>query len=144
VPTPAVQRDSSGKITPSSMKQLLTTLSQAAGKGGQVDALVFQTADIEDMVMEAYLEARQRENSDPNRKHYSLFGGHNCGTLICETFDAAGHPSPYFRSGYMPSDIFDQLRWYFGPSQQFQYTPKKEKVTSKICFNDENGKKVCQ
>lgn len=144
VATPSVQRDSSGKITAASMKQLLSTLSEAAGKGGQVEALVFQTAGIEDMVMEAYLRARQRENTDPKRKHYSLFGGYNCGTLICEAFDSAGRPAPASRSGYTPSDIFGQLRLYFEPSQEFRFTPKKEKVTSRICFSDEEGKTVCR
>ncbi len=109
-PTPSVERDASGKITPASMKNLLQTLSTASGKGGEVDALVYQTADIEDMVMEAYLEARQRQNDDPSRQKYSLFGGHNCGTLICDAFDAAGHPStplPFIKSGAMPSDVFN-------------------------------------
>ena len=105
---------------------------------------MFQTADIEDMVMEAYLRARQRENADPKRKRYSLFGGYNCGTLICEAFDSAGRAAPAYRSGYTPSDIFGQLRLYFGPSQQFRFTPKKEKVTSRICFSDEEGKMVCR
>jgi len=148
-PTPSVERDASGNITPASMKNLLQTLSTASGKGGEVDALVYQTADIEDMVMEAYLEARQRQNDDPNRQKYSLFGGHNCGTLICDAFDAAGHPStplPFIKSGAMPGDVFDMLRWYTQWSEQFTYTPAKpkEKVKSKICYNTEGGKQVCQ
>ena len=56
-PTPPLDRDASGKFTAQSMERLLATLSQAIGKGGPVDALVFDTADIEDAVMEAYLAA---------------------------------------------------------------------------------------
>jgi RHS repeat-associated protein len=144
-PTPSLQRDASGKITPDSMKDLLSTLSEASGKSGQVDALVFDTASIEDAVIEAYLNAREQENGDPNRQHYSPYS-HNCGTLICEAFDKAGHPGPgsFQRWGLTPGNIFDQLSLMSGPSQQFSYKPKKEKVTSKICYTGDNGKKVCQ
>jgi hypothetical protein len=127
------------------MKALLRTLSQASGKDGPVDALVFQTADIEDMVIQAYLEARQRQNSDPNREHYSI-RSHNCGTLVCEAFDKAGHPGPgsFQRWGLLPGDIFDELRSMSDPSQEVTYTPPKEEVTSKICYTDDNGNEVCQ
>jgi len=32
----------------------------------------------------------------------------------------------------------------FGPDAYATATKKKEVITSKICFNDENGIKVCQ
>jgi len=147
--TPSVQRDASGTITPDSMKSLLGTLSASSGKGGETDALVYQTADIEEMVMQAYLEARERQNDEPNRQKYSFFGGHNCGTLICDTFGAAGHPSTplgFIKSGATPGDVFNMLRWYTQWSQQVSYTPgkPKEKIKSRICFKTEGGKKVCQ
>jgi hypothetical protein len=144
-PTPALDRDASGKVTPESMKALLETLSAVSGKGGAVDALVFDTASIEDAVMEAYLEGRERQNSDANRQHYSPLS-HNCGTLICEAFDSAGHPGPggFQRWGYTPGDIFELLIRMSGPSQQFSYTPRKEKVTSKVCYTDEKGKRRCR
>jgi RHS repeat-associated protein len=146
-PTPSVQRDASGRITPESMKALLGTLSGAAGKGGVVEAAVFDTNEVQDAAMEAYLEARQAQNNDLNRKHYSLFGGHNCGTLVCEALDAAGRRSPAARSLQTPSGIFcNFMAWpgQFGVAQIFIYAPPKEKVTSKICYQDEKGKTVCQ
>ncbi|MCZ2076121.1 MAG: RHS repeat-associated core domain-containing protein, partial [Bryobacterales bacterium] len=146
-PTPAVQRDASGKITAESMKALLGTLSSAAGKNGVVEATVFDTNEIQDAAMEAYLEGRQRQNSTSSRRHYRLFGGYNCGTLICEALDAAGRRSPAARTMQTPANIFSKfMAWpsLFGVSQTFVYVPPKEKVMSKICYQDENGKTVCQ
>ena len=79
--TPSVDRDASGNITQESMNKLLSTLSSADGKGGQVEALVIQTTTAEDESILTYLKARQAENGNPNRQKYSLWTGHNCGTL---------------------------------------------------------------
>jgi RHS repeat-associated protein len=146
-PTPSVERDASGRITPESMEGLMASLSNSAGKHGDVRALVFATASIEDMAMEAYLASRESQNSDPQRQKYSIFGGHNCGTLICEAFDAAGHPSPLplARKLSLPEDIFNELGLHFGPSQVFYYSPKKsEQVTTTFCYSTEDNKQVCQ
>ena len=88
--TPSIERDASGDITPGSLNNLLETLSGSAGKGGQVDALVIQTTPEQDAAMYAYLLNREKQNDDPNREKYSLAGGHNCGTLTCDTLHAAG------------------------------------------------------
>jgi len=131
----------------SSIKNLLQTLSDNAGKHGIVEAAVINTNEIEDMVTEAYLEARQNQNTDPTRKPYSLFGGHNCGTLMCDALDVAGRPSPQSRALQMPSMVFGNFLLmpnYFGVSQVFSFTPSKESVTSKICYTDDNGKRVCK
>lgn len=63
-----------------------------------------------------------------------------------EAFDRAGHPDPgsFQRWGYTPGGIFELLIRMSGPSQQFSYTPKKEKVTSKVCYTDEKGQQKCQ
>ena len=145
VPTPALKRDASGKFTAESMGGLLQTLSDAAGKSGPVDALVLDTTEIEDQVMEAYLESRQRQNSDPNRQKYSLWRGHHCGTLICDALAAAGRPTPGLTyPPHTPGSIFDQLRWLSFWLQQFTYSPSKEDVKSRICYTDASGKQVCQ
>ena len=97
--------------------------------------------------MEAYLEGRQAQNSDRNRRHYSLFGGYNCGTLACEALDAAGRRSPAARTMQTPSHVFSNfMAWpgQFGVTQMYIYAPPKEKVTSKICYQDEKGKTVCK
>jgi RHS repeat-associated protein len=146
-PTPALQRDASGKFTPESMKNLLQVLSDASGKHGGVEAAIFGTTEVQDMAMEAYLEARQAQNSDPTRQHYSLFGGHNCGTLICEALDAAGHRAPAARALQYPSDLFGwfvSMPRYYGVRQTFTFTPQKEKITSRICYTDDKGKQKCQ
>jgi RHS repeat-associated protein len=146
-PTPSVQRDASGKITPESMKALLGKLSTAAGKNGIVEAAVFDTTEVQDAAMEAYLEKRQAQNSDPTRKHYSLFGGHNCGTLACEALDAAGHRSPAARTLQSPASIFSNfMAWpgQYGVTQIFIYAPPTEKITSKICYENDKGKSVCR
>jgi len=144
--TPDIQRDASGKITPDSMKALLSTLSETAGKHGEVDVVVLNTNDSEDVAMEAYLEQRERQNSDPNRQHYSISQGHNCGTLICDALGAAGRRSPTPYSFSTPGGIFGQfLTWQqlYGVTQTFVYAPKKEDVSSKICYVAD-GKTVCQ
>jgi RHS repeat-associated protein len=142
ISTPDVQRDASGNITADSMKALLSVLSTASGKGGEVDALVYRDTDSQDAMLLSYLEERQRENDNPNRSKYSISHGHNCGTLICEAFDFAGKPSPSTRSMATPAGIFSQLLM-LGWNQEFSYTPKKEKVSSKICYATDNGQ-VCQ
>jgi hypothetical protein len=129
------------------MKALLGTLSSAAGKNGVVEAAVFDTNEIQDAAMEAYLDERQRQNSSLSRRHYSLFGGYHCGTLICEALDAAGRRSPAARTMQTPANIFSNfMAWpgQFGVTQIFVYAPPKEKVTSKICYQDDKGKTVCQ
>jgi hypothetical protein len=141
-PTPSVQRDASGKITPDSMKNLLQTLSDAAGKHGSVEAAVFDTTEVQDAAMEAYLEGRQDQDSDPNRQHYSLFRGHNCSTLICDALHAAGRRAPA-TAGQLPANLFGYfltMQGYFGVTQTFTF----EKVTSKICYADDKGKQKCQ
>jgi hypothetical protein len=128
------------------MKTLLSTLSGASGKHGEVDAVVLNTNDSEDAAMEAYLEQREQENSDPNRQHYSISQGHNCGTLICDALGAAGRRSPTPYSFATPGGIFGEfLAWpqLYGAKQTFVYAPKKEKVSSKICYVAD-GKTVCQ
>jgi hypothetical protein len=142
-PTPSLERDASGNFTSASMEKLLSTLSTAAGHGGAVDALVLDTAWMEDEVMLAYLQERQGQNTDSNRQAYSI-RSHNCGTLMCEALDRAGHPAPnnFVRWGATPGAIFDLLQAISGPRQEFSYEPKKkkEKITTKICY--ENG--VCE
>lgn len=122
------------------MTKLLQTLSTASGKGGRVDALVIQTTDIQDALMEAYLEALQKQNNDPNRKKYSLQFGHNCGTLICDTLNAAGKKPNLpqrFLNGSTPSSIFEMLWSLYQDSQAVSYDPKT-KVTSTITYDGLN------
>jgi hypothetical protein len=129
------------------MKTLLQTLSESSGKHGSVEAVVFGTTESQDILMKAYLNARQAQNSDPNRQHYSLLGGHNCSTLICEALDAAGHRAPAARALQLPANLFGYFMTmpdYFGVIQRFSFTPQKENVTSAICYGVEGGKQVCQ
>ena len=133
--TPPVQRDASGNITQDSMNNLLQTLSGASGKGGPVDALVIPTTSAEDENILTYLKARQAQNSDPNTEKYSLFGGHNCGTLACE---ALGHahmnaPTRAWMKGATPYGNFLQLWALYGNSFAWEYQPK-EHVTHRIFF----------
>ena len=116
------------------MNSLLKTLSDSSGKHGAVEAAVFDTNGEEDALMEAYLHAREAENSDPNRRHYSLTGGHNCGTLICDALSFAGRPAPAdeFRTPGVIFGYFAQLQKYFGVTQEFTCTPQKEEVNSKF------------
>lgn len=63
--TPFVTRDASGKITLDSMKNLLGVLSEKGGKGGPALALVIGTTTDEDRDMEAYLEGRLQQSTEP-------------------------------------------------------------------------------
>jgi RHS repeat-associated protein len=135
--TPPVQRDASGNITQDSMNNLLQTLSGASGKGGAVDALVIPTTSAEDENILTYLKARQAENGDPNRQKYSLWAGHNCGTLSCEALSHAGMnaPTKALMRGTTPYGNFLQLWALYGSSFAWEYQPK-EHVTHRIFFPD--------
>jgi RHS repeat-associated protein len=134
-PTPPVERDATGDITPESMTNLLKALSQEAGRGGQVDALVIQTTELQDDVMEAYLESRLKQNSDPKRQKYDI-GSHNCGTLICDTLHAAQAATvpQKFLVMQSPAAVFRLLWSLYLDSQAVSYDPKT-KVTSTITYN---------
>ena len=134
--TPSVKRDASGNITQDSMNALLSTLSGASGKGGQVEALVIQTTTAEDESIMAYLKARQAENGDPNRQKYSLWTGHNCGTLSCETMSHAGMHTPpaSVLKGNTPYNNWLAL-WRYNPGAVgWSYEPK-EHVTHRLIFD---------
>jgi RHS repeat-associated protein len=134
-PTPSVQRDASGNITQDSMNNLLGTLSTASGKGGTVDALVIPTTSAEDENILTYLKARQAERG--NGQKYSLFGGHNCGTLACETLNHAGMTSvPPMKFLGTPYNNFMRLWFQFQSDAAWQYQPK-EHVTHRLIFNDQ-------
>ena len=133
--TPPVERDATGEITSESMTNLLRTLSREAGRGGQVDALVIQTTELQDDVMETYLENRVKQSTDPNRQKYDPVS-HNCGTLICDTLRAA-HAATVpqrFLLFQTPSDVFNMLWSLYQDSQAVSYDPKT-KVTSTITYN---------
>jgi RHS repeat-associated protein len=136
-PTPSLQRDAAGNITQDSMNNLLKTLSSSSGKGGVADALVIPTDSTEDDIILTYLKAREAENGDANRQKYSLWGGHNCGTFVCEALDHAGMRSPGSgsRAFALPYANFLML-WALYGGDAWQYQPK-EHVTVKIHFNDE-------
>lgn len=119
------------------MNNLLKTLSTESGKGGTTDALVIPTTSAEDENILAYLKARQAENGDPNRQKYSLFGGHNCGTLACETLNHAGMTSvPPMKFMGTPYNNFMRLWGQFQNDAAWQYKPK-EHVTVRLIFNDQ-------
>jgi hypothetical protein len=97
----------------------------SAGKGGKVDALVIPETDAEDQLALAYLQGRVAANSDPNRQRYSFWGGHNCGTLSCETLSANHRMnfSHWSLAGVTPLSIFYGL---VGTTQGplFEFDPK--------------------
>ena len=112
-----------------SMRALLSTLYETAGKHGEVDAVVVNISDSEDQAIEAYLEQSERANSDPNRQHYSISQGHNCGTLICDALGAAGSRSPTPYSFSTPGGIFGGfLTWQqlYGAHRR-SYTLRKKR-----------------
>jgi hypothetical protein len=128
------------------MKALLTALSNRAGKHGVVEAVVLDTNADQDAAMLNYLAGREAENSDSKRRHYGPLT-YNCGTLICESLDAARRASPALRTMQTPGNIFGEFLaspWRYGVTQTFIYTPPTEKVTSKICYQNEAGRSVCQ
>jgi RHS repeat-associated protein len=129
---PSVQRDASGNITQDSMNALLSTLSVTSGKGGTVDALVIPTTSAEDENILAYLNARQAENGNPNRQKYSLWGGHNCGSLACEALSHAGMKSPV--PAGIPAGNWKALWELYPNATGWEYQPK-EHVTHRIIYN---------
>ena len=130
VPTPSVQRDSSGNITQDSMNNLLSTLSNAAGKKGTTDAIVIPTTTAEDENILAYLKAREAEGT--NGQKYSPFGNHNCGTLSCEAMGHAKMPVPQLF--VTPVINFTHLWQMYPNAQGWEYQPT-EHVTSRIIYD---------
>jgi RHS repeat-associated protein len=139
--TPNVSFDASGHITEDSLQALMQSVSENAGQGGPVEGLLIETSDDEDLLMNAYLDDRDRQNSDENRPAYST-SNHNCGTLACETLGAAGRPSAV-KNGWTPMQNLFGLWWQLGGTL-YNYSPqtkkvKKEKVTSRIKFDIPEG-----
>jgi RHS repeat-associated protein len=111
VSVPSLKMDKDGHPTDASMQKLLQVLSQTNQKG-PVEALYFDEDDAMDAALLKELQRRMDENGDPNRDEYSL-RNHNCGTLFCETMNAAGNhmPSaPWFSS---PKSLFDFYSLYY-------------------------------
>jgi hypothetical protein len=136
VATPSLQRDASGNFTQDSMNNLLQTLSNSSGKRGLTDALVIPTTSAEDENILVYLKAREAANNDPNRQKYSLFGGHNCGTLTCEALHYAHVPNvPSAIKGWNgdPAQQWIRLWMSFQSAQAWQYVPQ-EHVTHRIFY----------
>ena len=141
VTVPNLKMDKEGHPTDESMKNLLAALSHD-NQDGPVEALYFdEDADMDTALLKE-LQRRKGENDDPNREGYSL-RNHNCGTLFCETMNAAGNhmpPAPWYST---PKDLFryyaEFYPWwtftYFYQDHQVEKTRKlREVVTFRIFY----------
>jgi hypothetical protein len=136
-PVPDLKLDKNGIPTTESVEALFDKISQLYGQGGAVEAVLIPTDDAEDVAMQQYLDSRERQNSEPNREPYTIWG-HNCGTLIC---DALGRTNKSTLSNPLgvPFDVLDSLiNLHFSNSITYSYDPSKkkgERVTSRIRYD---------
>lgn len=123
---------------------MIDVISQRYGQGGPIQAILIPTDDLEDTAMQQYLDSRERENPDPNRREYTIWG-HNCGTLICDALGQTKQSTMTNPYG-TPESVLARL-WllHFFKSTRYSYDPdagkgKRVKVTSRIFYGNEEEK----
>lgn len=70
-----------GKPTAESLNKVMAELSEKAGKSGRIDGAYIDSNDYKGM--KTYAEDKKSENTNPDRKSYSLTGN-NCGTFAAD------------------------------------------------------------
>jgi RHS repeat-associated protein len=78
VPISNVVIGEDGRPTTESLNKVMKQLSDKSGHGGEIDGAYIISDKFEEM--NDYAESKMSENSDPNRKEYSIMGN-NCATF---------------------------------------------------------------
>ncbi|WP_291585799.1 hypothetical protein [Bacteroides sp.] len=73
-----------GRPTLTSLNKVMGELSKEAGQNGRIDGAYIESDNFENM--NKYAETKKKENSNPNRKAYSLTGN-NCGTFAADVIN---------------------------------------------------------
>ena len=104
-----------GKPTPESLEKLLKHISKASGHGGSVAGVHVPNANFNDM--NKYAQQRIKDNSDPDRKPYSILSN-NCGHFMYDVLEAGGVDDLPWVVNPTPTNMMDEL-------EEEDYTPIK-------------------
>lgn len=139
-----IQYGPDGKPTAGSLTALTNELADAEGQPhDSVTVYYYKASDSETAALDAYIDQARKKESEGKTPYYVV------GISDCIGFCVAGLRQANVDS-FAPFLSIPNL-YAFGLNQRIEgeatgvNPPKpKEKVTSKICYTDENGKKVCQ
>jgi hypothetical protein len=131
-----------GKPTKESLSALANELADDEQQPhNSVSVAYFRTSDAETAALDAYLDAANNERLQGKTPSYWV-GFRDCSWFCQNGLAKAGIGSG---SSILTIPNLQYLEFWLAAVQTATGTnPPKEKVTSKICYNDENGKQVCQ
>jgi hypothetical protein len=124
-----------GKPTTESLNKVLGQISKKSGQGGKIEGAYVISDEFE--AMNDYAKSKLKENSDPNRKPYSL-SGNNCGTFAADCInqdESVDQPSIFNPT---PTNIVDEYQEE--GNARVQYDPKN-KTTTIGTGNEKDAKK---
>lgn len=110
-----------GKPTPESLNTVLAQISKKSGQGTRIEGAYVESDNFEGM--KAYADSKIKENSDANRKTYSL-SSNNCGTFACDVLSqdsSVSNKAPSITDP-RPNSIIDE---YQGTFKKVEYNPAK-------------------
>jgi RHS repeat-associated protein len=137
-----IQYGADGKPTKASLTALANELADAELQPhDSVSVAYFKTSDSETAALDAYINAAKAQQAGGKTPTYWV-GFRDCIWFCTNGMQKAG-VGPGSSTLTVPN--FQYLSFWLWADQTATGTnPPKEKVTSKICYNDENGKQVCQ
>jgi hypothetical protein len=115
-----------GKVDIESLSKPLSEISSQAGHGTRIEAALIEQDHGFSKAL-GYMDARLKQNDDPNRDGYDLFSN-NCGTFMQSVLDAAGVDTPWMVDP-RPNSYIDELRIDF-PRLDFNTSDNKVVVTA--------------
>lgn len=114
-----------GKPTETSLAKTLQSISDQAGHKTRISGAYIEVSGGF-LKAKVYADDRLKENSDPKRDEYGLFGN-NCGTFMKETAAAAGADMPW-QIDPRPNSYIEEIRDKY---TDLDYDPKTAKLTIK-------------
>jgi len=137
-----IQYGADGKPTKASLTALANELADAELQPhDSVSVAYFKTSDSETAALDAYINAAEAQQANGKTPTYWV-GFRDCIWFCMNGMQKAG-VGPGSSTLTVPN--FQYFSYWLGADQTATGTnPPEEKVTSKICYNDENGKQVCQ
>ncbi len=124
-----------GKPTSESLNKVMKQLSNKSGHGGDIEGAYVISDKFKEM--NDYAKSKMAENSDPNRKEYSITGN-NCATFAEDVITqdkSVDKPSSVINS---PVNIVDEYQEEGNAKVQYQAKTQ----TTKVGTGDENDAKV--
>ena len=138
-----VQFGSDGLPTDASYRALAQQVAQKEGQDpSTVRMNYFKTSEADTLALDAWIK-RMKDASDRRQAPYYDVTRQNCATF-CIAGLIQGNAIENRNISIIPNRLFDLLSLISTENYSNGQRTPKEKVTSKICYLDENGKQVCQ